>query len=67
VEPHASVTDLTLQHAELVAQDEDFGVLVVVAARQQPQQREHVGDTEVCEAKEHDAASSRSHHHRSGR
>jgi hypothetical protein len=39
VEPHALVTDLTPQHAELVAQDEDFGVLVVVAARQRPQQR----------------------------
>jgi hypothetical protein len=36
VELDALVTELVLQHAELVAQDEDFGVLVVVAARQQP-------------------------------
>jgi hypothetical protein len=41
------VAELALQHGDLVPQDEDLGVLVVVAAGQQPQQREHVGHTEV--------------------
>jgi hypothetical protein len=33
VQPHALVAEVTLQHTKLVAQDEDLGVLVVVAAR----------------------------------
>jgi hypothetical protein len=61
----ALVAELPLQHSELVPQDDDLGVLVVLAAWQQPQQRERVGDTEVGQAKEHDAASSRSHRRRS--
>ncbi len=45
----------------LVPQDQDLGVLVVIAAWQQPQQRERVRDTEVGQANKHDAASSRNH------
>lgn len=67
LEAEALVAEVAPQHTELVAQDEDLGVLVVVIARQQPQQREHVCDTEVREAEEHEAASSRSHRHRSHR
>jgi hypothetical protein len=66
LEPDALVAELALQHSEFVAQCEDLGVLVAIAARQQTQQREHVGDTEVGEAKEH-RASSRSYRHRSDR
>jgi hypothetical protein len=61
----ALVAELPLQHSELVPQDKDLGVLVVVAALQQPQQRERIGDTKVGQAKEHDASSSRGHRHRS--
>jgi hypothetical protein len=36
-----------LQHRDLVAQDEDLGVLVSLADRQQPQERESVRHTEI--------------------
>jgi hypothetical protein len=41
-----------------------FRVLVAVAARQQPQQRERVGDAQVCQSQQHETASSRSHRRR---
>src|SRR6266511_3139070 len=34
----------------------DFGVLVVIAARQQTQEREHVRDAEVGQSKQHEAS-----------
>jgi hypothetical protein len=67
LEPDTLVAELALQHGDLVAQDEDLGVLAVIAAGQQPQQREHVGHTEVGQSQQHEAASSRSHGHRSSR
>jgi hypothetical protein len=36
-----------LQHRDLVAQAEDLGVLVCIADRQQPQEREPVRNTEI--------------------
>jgi hypothetical protein len=56
--------ELALQHSELMAEGEDLGVLVAVAARQQPQQRERVGDAQVRQSQQHEAASSRSHQRR---
>jgi hypothetical protein len=50
--------EVALQHGELVPQRQDFRVLVAIAARQ-PQQREHVRDTQVSQSKEHETASSR--------
>jgi hypothetical protein len=61
LESDALVAELALQHDDLVSQDEDLGVLVVIAAGQQPQQREHVGHAEVGQSQQHEAASSRIH------
>jgi hypothetical protein len=49
-EPDRPVAELTLQHGELVPQHQDLSVLVVVAAGEQPQQRNHVRDTKVGQA-----------------
>jgi len=51
--------ELALQHDDLVAQREDLDVLVTITAGQQAQQRERVRDTEVGQATQHGAASSR--------
>jgi hypothetical protein len=60
VEADPLPAELPLQYRELVAQSEDLCVLLVVGARQQPQDRERVGDAEVGQSQQHDAASSRS-------
>jgi hypothetical protein len=52
--------ELALQHRDPVARREDFGVLVPIAARQQPPQHECVRHAEVRESKKHESASSRS-------
>jgi Luciferase-like monooxygenase len=44
-----------------VTQRQDLHILVTIASRQQPQQRERVGDAQIRQPKEHEAASSRSH------
>jgi hypothetical protein len=44
-----------------VPQRQDLDVLVSIIDRQQPQQRERIRHTEVCQSKEHETASSRSH------
>ena len=44
---------LPLQDRELVTQREDLRVLVPVAHRQQPQQREHVRHTEIGQSQQH--------------
>jgi hypothetical protein len=62
--PDALLAELALQYRELVAKGEDLRVLVPVAARQQPQQRECVGDAQVRQSHEHEAASLRSHQRR---
>jgi hypothetical protein len=46
-EPRFLSTQLALQHRDLVAQDEDLGVLGPIAHRQQPQEREPVRHTEI--------------------
>jgi hypothetical protein len=61
LEPDPLAAEVALQHDDLMAQREDLGVLVPIGARQQPQQRERVRDTEVRQSKEHEAASSRGH------
>ena len=43
---------LTFEDGDLMPQREDFGVFVLVAHRQQPQQREHVGRTELGQSKQ---------------
>jgi hypothetical protein len=60
LEPDLLRAELALQHRDLVAQHEDFSILVPITARQQPQQRECVRHAEVRESKEHESASSRS-------
>jgi hypothetical protein len=52
--------ELALQHRELMAQREDLDVLVAVAAGQQSQQRKRVGDAQVRQSQQHEAASLRS-------
>jgi hypothetical protein len=52
--------ELALHHGELVAQGQDLCILVPITAGQQPQHREHVHHTEVCQPEEHEATSSRS-------
>jgi hypothetical protein len=64
IEPDSLPVELALQYRELVAEGEDLRVLVLVAARQQPRQRERVGDTQVRQSQQHEAASSRSHQRR---
>ncbi len=59
LEPDLLRAKLALHHGDLMAQREDLGVLVPITARQQPQQRERFRDTEICQSKEHEAASSR--------
>jgi hypothetical protein len=60
-EPDLLRAELALQHRDLVPQRQDFDVLVSITDRQQPQQRERVRHTQVCQSKEHERASSRSH------
>jgi hypothetical protein len=64
VEPDPLPAELAVQYRELVAQREDLRVLVPVAARQQPQQRERVGDAQVRQSQQHETASSRNHQRR---
>jgi hypothetical protein len=50
IEPYPLPGQLPLQNRDLVAEGEDFGVLGLVAHRQQPQHRERVRHTEVRES-----------------
>src|SRR6266498_2812248 len=59
--PSVSSSPCTLRYRQLVTQREDLDVLVVVAARQQPQQRKRVRDAQVRQSQQHEAGSSRSH------
>jgi hypothetical protein len=45
---------LSFEHGDLVAEQQDLGVLGVVGHREEPQQRERVGDAEVGQSKQHD-------------
>ena len=60
-EPDLLRAELALQHRDLVAQRQDFDVPVSIMDRQQPQQRERIRHTQVCQSQEHKTASSRSH------
>ena len=51
-EPDPLPVELALQHRELMAQRQDLHVLVPIAARQQPQQRERVRDAQVRQAQQ---------------
>jgi hypothetical protein len=64
VESDPLSAELAVQHRELVAQREDLRVLVSVAAWQQPQQRECVGDAQVRQSQQRETASSRNHQRR---
>jgi hypothetical protein len=59
LEPDLLPDELALQPRELVTQRQDLDVLVTVAARQQPQQRERVRNAQVRQPQQHEAASSR--------
>jgi hypothetical protein len=63
-EPDLPPVELTLHHGELMTQRQDLNVLVTIAAGQQSQQRERVGDTQTRQPKQHEPASSRSHRRR---
>jgi hypothetical protein len=52
----ARFTDLALQDGQLVAQDQDFEVLVGAGCRQQPEECEHASEGEVGQS-QHDGAS----------
>jgi hypothetical protein len=58
-EPWAGVSELAFQDHDLVAQRQDFHVLVPVVHRQQAQQRERVGHTEVGQSEQHNRSSCR--------
>jgi hypothetical protein len=60
-EPDPLPVELALKHRELVPQNEDLGVLVPDAARQQSQQCKRVGDVQVRQSQQHEPASSRNH------
>ena len=60
-EPDLLAVQVPFEDRDLVAQREDLGVLVAVAHRQQPQQRERVGHAEVRQSKQHSGSSSRSY------
>jgi hypothetical protein len=60
-EPDVLPVELTLQHRELMPQREDLDVLVAVAAGQQSQQRERVGDAQIRQPEQHKAGSSLNH------
>jgi hypothetical protein len=45
--------ELPLQHADLVARQQDFRVLIVVTDRRQAMQRERVRDTQVGQPRQH--------------
>jgi hypothetical protein len=51
------IADLALQDGKLVAQGEDFDILVTVAHGQQSQCNERVGDSETGEADQHESRS----------
>jgi hypothetical protein len=53
----ARLVDLTLQHAELMAQRQDLDVLVGVAHRQQPDEGEHARKCQVGQSQQHDGSS----------
>jgi hypothetical protein len=57
LEPDRLPAELALQYRELVPEREDLDVLVAIAAWQQPQQRERVGDAQVRQSKQHEPAS----------
>ncbi|MFE7246042.1 hypothetical protein [Streptomyces sp. NPDC057580] len=48
------LADLALQDQQLVPQREDLDVFVPLTHRQQPQERERMGDGEVGQAQQHD-------------
>ena len=52
IEPAAP--ELALQHRKLVPQGEDLRLLVTVATRQQPQQRERAGDAQIRQPPDHE-------------
>ena len=54
-EPDLLAAQLPLQDRDLMAESEDLGVLVPVAHRQQPQQRERVRHAEVRQSQQHSA------------
>jgi hypothetical protein len=60
-ELHLLGAELALQHRDLVPQRHDLDVLVSIIDRQQPQQRERIRNAQVCQSKQHETASSRSH------
>ncbi|GAB2723189.1 hypothetical protein GCM10010442_50590 [Kitasatospora kifunensis] len=53
-EPHPALTELPLKDGKLMTQGEDFHILLTVAQRQQPQGGEHISDSQVCQAKQHE-------------
>ncbi|WP_442819791.1 hypothetical protein OHA79_02335 [Streptomyces sp. NBC_00841] len=48
------LADLALQDQQLVPQREDLDVFVPLTHRQQPKERERIGDGEVGQAQQHD-------------
>jgi hypothetical protein len=59
-EPHLLFAQLAFQHRDLMAQGEDFHILVPVIHREQPEHGEHVRGGQVPKTKQHGRTSSRS-------
>jgi hypothetical protein len=64
-EPDLLTVQLPLEDRDLMAEGQDFGVLVAVTDRQQPQQCEGVPHAEVGKSNQHGLASLPSYHQRS--
>ncbi|KUL43867.1 hypothetical protein ADL28_42100 [Streptomyces violaceusniger] len=58
-EPCSITTELTLEHCDLMAEGQDLRILVPVAHRQQTQQRERVGHSQVGQSQQHGRSSCR--------
>jgi hypothetical protein len=64
-EPNLLLVQLPFEDSDLVAKDEDLGILVPVTHREQPQQRHRVRHAEVDQSNQHGRSSSRSDWQRS--
>jgi hypothetical protein len=52
-EPHLLLTELTLQHRDLMAQGKDLHILLPITHRHQAQHRERVRHTQVSQSQQH--------------
>jgi hypothetical protein len=56
-EPYSITTELALEHCDLMAEGQDLRIFVPVVPRQQTQQRERVGHSQVDQSQQHSRSS----------